>query len=195
MAYSTEQVASLYNVSKSTIRNWVFEFEEFLSPTAKPGRYKNRHFSIEDMTVISLIAEMKSKGATFDDIHLSLKNDERGEAPDLDPEEVMTLAGQERVRHLSLQIEQLTYTINKLKEELATAHHLADQAQQWRDKNIQLETELRITQEQLKITQQNYTEAIKKIEVISLELGREVGTEYSRGYIEGFERGRKDSDD
>ena len=37
--------------------------------------------------------------------------------------------------------------------------------------------------------------ALKKIEVISQELGREVGIEYSKGYIEGFERAKRDTEE
>src|SRR5690348_3968566 len=96
MAYSSRQIAALYSVSIETIRVWTLEFAEYLSPTAQPGRNKNRVYTVTDLEVLSLVAELKNQGKVFSDIHLALKAGQRGAAPILEPQEIQAITYGER---------------------------------------------------------------------------------------------------
>ena len=80
--YSSTHVATIFHVSTETIRNWSDEFSRYLSFMANPGKGRTRTFNDDDMTVLSLIAEMKRKGSTFEEIHVALGQGQRGDSPD-----------------------------------------------------------------------------------------------------------------
>ena len=67
--YSTPEVAAFYKRTDQTIRAWAEEFSAHLSPTANPGKGKGRNFTLEDMRVLALVADMKDRSATYEDIH------------------------------------------------------------------------------------------------------------------------------
>lgn len=81
MKYNTKTVASLLNVSQSTIKNYTAEFGAYLSPSASPPAGGVRQFTDDDLLVLSLAAQMKKAGASYDEIHLALRNGQRGEIP------------------------------------------------------------------------------------------------------------------
>src|SRR4051794_16913775 len=102
MAYTTRQIAALYSVSIETIRIWTLEFAEYLSPTAQPGRNKNRVYTVSDLEVLALVSELKGQGKIFSDVHLALKAGQRGAAPNLEPQEIQAITYGEREKRLSL---------------------------------------------------------------------------------------------
>lgn len=82
MNHSTIQTAELFNVARETIRKWAIEFESYLSATARPPEGGVRRFTVEDIEVFALVAEMKEQGKVFDDIHAALRSGQRGQIPD-----------------------------------------------------------------------------------------------------------------
>ncbi|HLA42128.1 MAG TPA: MerR family transcriptional regulator [Aggregatilineales bacterium] len=113
---NTTQIAALFQVSHETVRIWCAEFERHLSPRANPGRHQKRIFTGEDMTILALIAAYKNDGLTFQDIHASLDNGERGEPPPIpDEDDIEGLIPQETGKRLVVKIQQL-------EEELEDAH-------------------------------------------------------------------------
>lgn len=79
--YPAHTICDFYKISRETVRTWSAEFAEYLSPTANPGKGRQRQFSDSDLAVLSLVAEMKNQGSLFDDIHLALRNGQRGTIP------------------------------------------------------------------------------------------------------------------
>lgn len=80
--YRTTQVADLFGVSSTTVRNWAGEFKDYLSPTAQPsggGRYL---FTEDDVRVFALAHLGVQRGMDYESIHRELKNGQRGEIPE-----------------------------------------------------------------------------------------------------------------
>ena len=80
--YTSRQVATLLNITGETVRARSEEFAEFLSHLANPGTKRQRQFNESDLQVMVLVNDMKNTGSRFADIHLALKNGQRGALPD-----------------------------------------------------------------------------------------------------------------
>lgn len=112
--YSTQHVAALYDVAIETVRTWAQEFERHLSPTANPGRRRQRMFTAEDMAVFDLVAALKSKGRTFQDIHAALDAGQRGGSPETPPAELQDMIVNDDRRQLVALNDELKRRIEKL---------------------------------------------------------------------------------
>ncbi len=75
------EIAELFGVDPQTLRNWCREFLKELSVHANPGTGNHRRFDSHDLSIIALIAQMRKDGLTYEDIHASLSNGQRGEVP------------------------------------------------------------------------------------------------------------------
>lgn len=175
MLYRTQHICTLYNVAPETARIWAMEFAEYLSPTATPGKNKHRLFTEEDMRVFSLVAEHKTRGMTFGDIHAALKMGQLGDPPSLPAEEVQAIVANDRERQLSAENEYLQRALVKAQEELKQVTVLREELQQTKDKNIRLETQLEMIREQQARLEQNVK-----------ELSHELGREYGRGFMDAM---------
>jgi DNA-binding transcriptional MerR regulator len=78
-------------IARQTIANWCKEFAEHLSVTATPSEGSHRRFTDDDLTVFALVHTMKQMGNTYEEIHASLANGQRGQFPDLP--NALTIAG------------------------------------------------------------------------------------------------------
>jgi DNA-binding transcriptional MerR regulator len=135
--YSTPQVADLFQVSPSTIRNWCEEFAPYLSPhAAQPSRA--RSFSEDDLEVLALIAEQKALGKNYADIHGSLSNGERAQPPN--PSALSSLPSP-----VLDKLQTLTQQVHSLTTENAA---LRQSSEALRIQVAQLETEIRFLREQ-----------------------------------------------
>jgi DNA-binding transcriptional MerR regulator len=99
--YSSKQISTLLNITGETVRARSEEFAEFLSHLANPGTKRQRQFNESDLQVMVLVNDMKNTGARFADIHLALKNGQRGALPDAAA--TSAIATQERGRVAVLQ--------------------------------------------------------------------------------------------
>lgn len=81
MKYSTLQTATMFSISRETVRLWTEEFAAYLSPTATPSQGRHRQYTDEDMTVFALIHRMKGEGSVYEDIHIALRRGDREQPP------------------------------------------------------------------------------------------------------------------
>lgn len=83
--YTALQASTAFKIARETIRKWCMEFADYLSPTANPGKNRDRFFNDDDMKVLALISDMKATGRTYADIHAALGAGQRGQVPELKP--------------------------------------------------------------------------------------------------------------
>lgn len=82
MDYTTQHIQAFFgNISHQTVKNWCKYFANWLSPTATPGKNKQRRFTDNDLAVFALAHEMLNKGKTYEDVQAALANGSRGEMP------------------------------------------------------------------------------------------------------------------
>lgn len=79
--YSTQHLATMFNVSTTAIKNWAVEFVGYLSPTATPETGKKRRFTSEDARVLALVNQYRLNGYQWEDVHMALRAGQRGEIP------------------------------------------------------------------------------------------------------------------
>ncbi|MBW1927482.1 MAG: MerR family transcriptional regulator [Deltaproteobacteria bacterium] len=189
--YSSRQSATIFGVALETIRNWADEFQDYLSPTATPGRGKHRMYSTDDLRVFSLVAELKKQGLTYADIHAALQNGQRGQPPQLPPDEVQALVVGDQERRLSLEVEYLQRSLMRAQQELDEARTALKEVPQIREEKIRLEARLEAEQKRIEEKEQQIQElrgelttAQRRIE----ELLRESGQQYAKGLLEALER-------
>jgi DNA-binding transcriptional MerR regulator len=118
--FTSQQVEQMFSISRETVRSWVGEFSDYLSPTATPPKGRQRHFTEEDLAVFALVAELKEKRWKFADIHPLLQAGERGQPPiDLHPQLFDTDAADEATLKRSLEYaQQMIQTLTNRVEEL-----------------------------------------------------------------------------
>ncbi len=177
MEYTSKHVSLIYNVSTETIRNWAEEFERYLSPTANPGKGRHRNFTAEDMGVLSLIAQMKNDGSTFEDIHASLNAGSRGEPPTLKAAEIQAMVVSEQEKRLTLEVEYLQRILADLSEKAKDAEII-------KEENIKLKAEVEHKNERMQELLAELKEARGQVQ----ELSKQVGESYVRGVMETLER-------
>ncbi len=124
--YTTGDLSLKLKCSRQTISNWCAEFTAFLSVTANPEAGGHRRFTDDDLSVLMLVADMKNRGSTYEDIHASLKAGQRAELVlgDMSLATVQSseiVAFRERVARLEDEIERLENENSRLKpfEQLA----------------------------------------------------------------------------
>lgn len=193
--YNSRQTAALFGVSVETVRNWGYEFRDYLSPSANPGRGRHRKYNHEDLTVFSLAHELKARGMTFADVHGSLQNGQRGQPPTLDPNEVQAIVVSEQEKSLAFEVDALQRAVLSLQQQLGEAQEKLKEAEEVREQNIILETKLnerenhhdtQLTERQRHIDELGgqLKEARQRIE----ELLEESGKQYAKGMMEALER-------
>ena len=189
--YSSRHTATIFGVALETIRNWADEFQDYLSPTATPGRGKHRMYTFDDLSVFSLVADLKKQGMTYMDIHASLRNGQRGQPPALPPEEIQALVVGDQERRLSLEVEYLQRSLIRAQQELDEARTALKEATQIKEEKIRLETRLDAEQKRIEDKEHQIQElkgelgsAQRRIE----ELLRESGQQYAKGLMDALER-------
>lgn len=156
--YKTLEVATRFGIEQQTVRNWAKEFKQYLSITANPSPGNHRIFTDDDLRVFVVVSELKDLGFTFESIHVSLQNGQRGELPpdttsltptgDLSALQVM-LANEMRLR------EELEAQLTTERENLKNERSRADKA----------ETKADVLEQQLR-------EARQLINELNREIGR-----------------------
>lgn len=186
--YTTKHAQKIFDVrSDQTIRNWVKEFQEFLSVDATPGKGTDLLFSEEDMRVLDLVAAMRANRRPAEEIYATLKAGQRGEAPQYTPEELDVLVSGEYDKYLSTQLNELTQKIEQLtreKEALEAAF------QPIRDKSVRMEAEKDALQRRVDELSEQLQEERQRNEKLMERYLREIAElRYKMGRLE------KDSDE
>ena len=142
--FSTREVAAYFNRTEQTIRAWANEYDKFLSTNANPGDGKNRSYTVGDMTVLSLVSEMKKQRQSDETIHASLQSGSRGEAPQISERDMKVLTATEGEKRAAIEISALRNHVIDLQERLAAAEAKAALVNQANIDKAKLETELTI---------------------------------------------------
>lgn len=140
--YTTTQLSEILEKTPQTIRNWTEEFSDFFTPLAtQDGR--NKLYTVEDLSVLSFIKEMREAGFRPKEIHNALA---RGDRSDIDVEELeISLRNVEANLNptkilVELQIAQ--QQIDALNSELETMRQELTESRKLREDYIRLETEM-----------------------------------------------------
>lgn len=76
------ELSRAFEVSRNTIKNWIFEYPEYFSEHANPtARGTTRQFTPEDTRVLSLIATMRRDYRLKEEIAAALADGARGQWP------------------------------------------------------------------------------------------------------------------
>ena len=182
--YSSQHTAMMFGVARETIRNWADEFAEYLSPLATPGHGKRRMYSYDDLRVIALVAELKKQGMTYADIHVSLKNGQRGQPPLVFPEDVQALVVSKQERQLELGVEYLQQNMLQLQRRLEVAQTEVAALQEVKTDNIRLKILLDEREKQISEIKAQLTAAQEE----NKHLLQDSGREYAKGMMDALER-------
>ena len=66
MAYTTNDLKTVFNVAPETVRNWTREFSRHLSVTANPEMGRTRLYTEDDMKCLDLIRSMRDNGQSYE---------------------------------------------------------------------------------------------------------------------------------
>ena len=188
MEYTSRHAVILYKVTAETIRAWSEEFADFLSVTANPGKGRHRVFTDDDMQVFAYICERKKQGALFDQIHAELANGSRGELPPLPPEEVQALVADDQEKRLGLQVDNLQMALSRLKQQYDDALVRAQEAEAFKEKFIQIQTELDIVKRMDEFRIHELSDELSKARQRIEELSEKIGQSYAKGVLDTLER-------
>lgn len=181
MAYSTNDLKTLFNVAPETIRNWTREFARHLSVTANPESGRNRLYDEEDLQILDLIHKMRDNSHSYEEIHAALDAGQRGAGPGVSPEELRSIVTGETERKLALEVQML-------RRQLAIADERVQELDAIRERNIRLDAEKEAEKRRADELNGQLKAAQDKLE----SLFREVGRAYHEGYIDALkERNQK----
>jgi DNA-binding transcriptional MerR regulator len=114
--YKVQQIANLVGVSVETVRRWCLEFADDLDDDANSGEGRTRLLTLDDWSVLSLVAEMKGQGRTYADIHKALKEGRRGAVP-ANPDAIIP-ADRSRLAKLQSEVARLLDVVDQLTKDL-----------------------------------------------------------------------------
>src|SRR5690606_4545368 len=128
---TVSEVAKILGVSKSSIRTWSSEFEQFLSGSATPESGETRQYQEGDVATLYVIQQLRDQGVSYEGIHQALREGaaENVVVPariwqlrqELPEGETITLPREfiERLfSHLDAQLEMLREERNQMRSEL-----------------------------------------------------------------------------
>jgi len=182
LPYSAKQLSTIYQITPETIRVWSNTYQDFLSHNATQSTRK-RTYTVEDTTVIALVAEQRKQGQSFDEIRIALNNNQRGNPPSLEPEEIKELTVENIDRQLALEVERLNFVISGLQEKLTEAQATAQRVHKVELENAKLVTE----NKQVKQIKTELKEVRLQAEEKNEQLTRELGEQYNKGFIAGLD--------
>ena len=73
------EMSRAFNVTRHTVRRWVIEFGDYLSPGANPEEGEVREFTARDADTLQLVANMRRGNESYEKIHAMLAAGERAE--------------------------------------------------------------------------------------------------------------------
>lgn len=68
-------------MEKELIKNWAYQFAEFLSPNAKPKKGNEREFTVEDISTLAYISYYGEEILDFERIRIGLIGGDQYEKP------------------------------------------------------------------------------------------------------------------
>lgn len=193
MQYRSQHVATLYGITIETVNVWAREFSKYLSSTANPGQKKARLFNRDDMAVMDLIASLRQQQMSYEDIHANLASGQRGEPPQIEPEQVQAIVSTDAETKLALENDRLKIALVEAKTALQKAETDLTRLREVEDKTIRLEAQLeseRTARQQLADQQEIHRKELQSqialLQEQIKELALQAGREYAKGFIEGM---------
>lgn len=180
--YSIRDVATLYGITTENARQWAIEFAAYLSPTASPGGGKKRAFTDEDMQVFDLVARAKKEGHKFEEIHAALQSGQRGQAPQLPPQDIHALALVEGERRLLVQVDRLNDLLATRSQELQRVTEELEKTKAALVENARLQAQVEFLEADRQQLQAQAKELAAKVEALAERAGRE----YAKGYVDAL---------
>lgn len=148
--YSSSDLTRRFNITGETLRQWTIRAARWLSPGARPTGGSHRRFSFADLEALTLVYELRSQNAKWDDILERLEAGERG-VPAIDPASLVPLESQKQLAMLYEMIERFKAEKADLEARLTAATTRADRAEGAQDSlKAQLEETRRELQEAYK---------------------------------------------
>jgi hypothetical protein len=133
--YNVFTTAAKLNLSAEIIRKWCIEFERYLSPPANPGANRTRTLSSEDVHILSLVADRRNAGISYENIHAELQSN-LANLPRTDGEEELTPA---------VASDQFSFMLSRyeiIQSELQLAHQRLEELQKYREDNIRIQAQI-----------------------------------------------------
>lgn len=193
MSYQTKHLVTLYRIAPETLRQWTIEFAEYLSGSANPGANKQRFYTAEDLTVLTLVSEQKNIGLSYDEIHASLKNGNRADPPQLEPEDLEKIVGTNEDTQLAIQVSHLQHNLALAQEALKQAEVRLSEMRGLQEEKIRLEAELKMSDKYHQAEVQRLIDRIEQMQTQLQDLNRQAGEGYAKGFQEGWsQRGSTD---
>lgn len=193
MQYRSQHVATIYGITIETVNVWAREFSEYLSPTAHPGQRKARLFTRDDMAVIDLIASLRKQQMSYEDIHATLASGQRGDPPEVEPEQVQAIVSTEHETRLALDNERLKMALVDAQQALKKAESELSRLRELEDKSIRLEAQIEAERaskkellEQQETQRQELQSQIADLHQQIKELALQAGREFTKGFVEGI---------
>lgn len=193
MQYRSQHVATIYGITIETVNVWAREFSKYFSPTANPGQRRTRLFTKDDMAVIDLIATLRKQQMSYDDVHANLASGQRGNPPEVDPEQVQAIVSTEHETRLALDNERLKMALVDAQQALKKAESELARLRDLEDKAIRLEAQIeaeRASKKELLEHQESQRQELQS-QIAALhqqikELAMQAGREYTKGFVEGI---------
>ena len=175
MAYTTNDLKTIFNVAPETVRNWTREFSRHLSVTANPERGRTRLYTEDDMKCLDLIRNMRDSGQSYEEVHAALDSGQRGVGPSVSPEELKSIVTGETEKKLSLEVQMLRRQVEIAEANLQEFNMVKERA-------IRLDAEKEAEKRRANELSVQLKEAQDKLE----GLLREVGRAYHEGFVDGL---------
>lgn len=169
MYYKAQHIQILYQVTTETIRTWAQEFGEYLTQTANPGKGRTRIFTQQDMQVFDLIATMRDRSASFEEIHAALQNGSRGARIDMTPEQIMTKGTELKLQLPATKLAQIEVQLQRVQTEYQS---LLDQVRPMMEENATLKALLNDREQQIKNIQEAREKDMQSMRAMERELGK-----------------------
>ena len=179
MAYTTNDLKTIFNVAPETIRNWTREFSRHLSVTANPEMGRTRFYTDDDIKVLDLVNKMRESGSAYEEIHAALDAGQRGMGPNVSPEELKSIVTGETEKKLALEIQML-------RRQLAVSESQLQEMNTLKEQTIRLDAEKDAERRRAEELSTQLREAQQKLE----GLYREVGRAYHEGYVDALKEFR-----
>ena len=186
MSYQSKHVATLYNISQETLRKWTIEFKDYLSDSANPGTHKQRFYTVADLEVIALIAEQKKAAYTFEEIHAALLNGQRGQAPELQPEELEAISRTDDDTQLAIQNAHLRHNLALAQEALKKAEERLQALREAQQAKAVAEAQLEALKASHSAEVDTLRGLIDDLNTQLREIAKEAGKQYSEGFKDGW---------
>lgn len=156
--FTTSGIQRLYDVSPQTVRNWTNEFAQYLSMSATPKAGQRRQYTLEDLTVFTLVKDMTDKGFTYEEIGVSLGNGDRGEVPEgaqkSDDDDPLNNASPEEVARTLALIRERDTALGRIEELMKENRNKDDHIVSLNDQISQLNREIGRLEVRLEIEQE-----------------------------------------